>query len=155
VIVGALALLALVAIAVFFLLRHNSKKRNAVPPTTQPEYMAPVVGGMTQTGASNGHTSYVGAPAPTGAYQQNQYAAYDANGMPVQQGQDWKPPVVAAGAVPAGQGWKQQHVEAYGQSREVQTNVTPVSGPLTPMNGAHEVPGSPVGAPVELPTHHP
>jgi hypothetical protein len=110
-------------------------------PTTQPP----------NGGAGAGQAYMNNAPPPAmgqmPAYQQNQY--YPPQTVPG--GGEWKPPVVAGGA-PA-QPWKP--VDQYGNSREVQTTVTPM-GPPSPnphYPGPQEVMGSPVNIPVEMPAH--
>jgi hypothetical protein len=137
VVVGVIVALALIAIAIFFALRHRSKQNKAVAPmSAQQDFMAPNVGGAPQ-----GSAPYGQVPPMGGAYQQNQYYGKDQQ---------------AAWNAPAGGMQQEQHYykpqDQYGTSREVQNNVAPVQ-PMYPM--AHEMVGSPVGSPgaVELPVH--
>lgn len=104
--------------------------------SAQPDYMAPNVGG----GAP---PQFGQVPPMGGAYQQNQYYGKDAQGA-------WNAP---AGGVPQEQNYYKPQ-DQYGNSRGMETNVTPVH-PTYPT--AHEMVGSPVGgghgAAVELPAH--
>ncbi|KAF2429590.1 hypothetical protein EJ08DRAFT_269769 [Tothia fuscella] len=72
--VGAVVALALLAIAIFFFLRHKSKKTKAAAAiSTQPEYMAPVVGNNHEPQGSPPRFSQV---APIGAYQPPMHPMY-------------------------------------------------------------------------------
>ncbi|KAE9988934.1 hypothetical protein EG328_005644 [Venturia inaequalis] len=142
-IVGGIALIALAALGIFFLLRRKSKQvPTAVPVNNNPEYFAPTAGSQQMNDGQPPRFSQVEymnnppAMAQTGYPQNQAYAAY-------------VPPIAMAGKHQQDYKYVPQQDIKDGQ-RGVETNVVP-SGPLTPMEHPQEVYGSPVPTPGLIP----